>query len=406
LEKPISKKIIFLICWITYVCAYLCRVNLSSVLSKLESSLNVSTGLLGVLGSVFFISYAIGQLLNGFIGDRISPYKFIIIATLGTGVLNVLISASTNYYIIMICWALNGYFQSMFWGPLMRILSERFSKKDHVNISSGMSASMSMGFILSWGVLGYILEDFSWQYYFLIPSLGAFFMAIIWIFVGVKNKNREVFTEHKALNIKETIDTIFAEKLWIISLICICLGLIKESVSLWAPVILTKALGIDIKSSFIYILIIPLTNFGGIMLSKKLSEKFIKDIGVVLLILFSIVIVGSLTLIVFSNMPAFLSVAMIACISAMTYGCNNILLSFIPLSYSHKNMVSTLVGVFDFSSYVGAAISSFVLGLILINGDWRIIPTIWLVSSGLAIFLCKISIVQVSVVRKGGVINK
>lgn len=144
-----SKYTIFFVCWITYVSAYLCRVNLSSALYKLESVFNVGTGSLGLIGGLFFITYAVGQLINGFIGDRISPHKFITLAVFGTAIMNTIISFNENFYIIMICWALNGYFQSMFWGPLMRILSGSFSREEHVSVSTGMTASMVIGFILS-----------------------------------------------------------------------------------------------------------------------------------------------------------------------------------------------------------------------------------------------------------------
>lgn len=82
------------------------------------------------------------------------------------------------------------------------------------------------------------------------------------------------------------------------------------------------------------------------------------------------------------------------------------MLSYIPLSYSHKGIVSTLVGAFDFSAYAGAAISSYMLGLILINANWIIIPMIWMITGLLALFLCKKSMVKKTVVGKGGLLNE
>lgn len=46
----------------------------------------------------------------------------------------------------------------------------------------------------------------------------------------------------------------------------------------------------------------------------------------------------------------------------------------IPLSYSKDGMVSTLAGMFDFCSYVGSAISSFVLAILLSSDN--IIPLV------------------------------
>lgn len=385
-----NKNMIFIICWITYVAAYLCRVNISSALSKLGTAFHVTNSTLGIIGSLFFITYAIGQLLNGFIGDRVSPYKFLTLAIAGTATLNFIISLSNHLYVIMICWALNGYFQSMFWGPLMRILSEYFSKEHHVNVSTGMTASMVVGYILSWAVLGSILLHVNWTLYFFIPSVCAFFVLLVWIVASFHKKDNIPMHEKRGLNMKELWDTIMEERLFMIAFICVCLGLIKESVSLWAPIILIKALHFNINSSFVFILVIPLANFGGILFARWLSKKYMDIIKRALLLLFLMIAIGSITLFVCGGISKIVCLIMLAIISAMTFGCNSILLSFIPLSYSHKNIVSTLVGVFDFSSYLGAAISAFVLGIILTDGEWKIIPVIWFVVAVVAMSLCKV----------------
>ena len=51
------KKWEFLfLCCLTYMCAYLCRVNLSSALGKMELALGASTAQLGLLGTAYFFS--------------------------------------------------------------------------------------------------------------------------------------------------------------------------------------------------------------------------------------------------------------------------------------------------------------------------------------------------------------
>ena len=62
------------LCWVSYVFAYLCRLNLSTVLDKAAFGLDVSVEYFGIASSVYFGTYAIGQLLNGFVGDRVSPH--------------------------------------------------------------------------------------------------------------------------------------------------------------------------------------------------------------------------------------------------------------------------------------------------------------------------------------------
>ena len=169
-----------MLCWATYLSAYLCRINLSSALEKMAPGLGVEIPALGLLGSLFFITYAIGQLINGFIGDRVIPKRFILIALSGTALANLLISLSKSYVVVLLLWCANGYFQSMFWGPLMRMLSMRFSPESGSAVATGMSTSMTAAYILSWSVLGIALVNQGWQTYFGVPFYCALFMLALW----------------------------------------------------------------------------------------------------------------------------------------------------------------------------------------------------------------------------------
>ena len=71
------------------------------------------------------------------------------------------------------------------------------------------------------------------------------------------------------------------------------------------------------------------------------------------------------------------SVLAIAAVSGLMYGCNSLLLSYLPISFGGANIVSTLVGMFDFSSYMGAALSSVLLGFALENKNYPAVFGAW-----------------------------
>jgi OPA family glycerol-3-phosphate transporter-like MFS transporter len=150
-------------------------------MTKLGAGLGVGPAELGLIGSLYFISYACGQLVNGFIGDKVVPEKFICLAVTGTALINFIISLSGSYWVVLALWCLNGCFQSMFWGPLMRMLSQRFPPESKNAVSTGMSCSMMVGYILSWSVLGKLLLNSSWTSYFLVPSLISGAILVAWL---------------------------------------------------------------------------------------------------------------------------------------------------------------------------------------------------------------------------------
>lgn len=376
LNTKTKNLMFFLICWLTYVSSYLCRVNLSSVFYKLESEFQSNSTFLGVLGTLFFFTYAFGQLINGYIGDHVSPYKFITFAVFGTAVLNFVIPTTSSIYILMVCWGLNGIFQSMLWGPLIRVLSFHFPQEQRVNVVSGMSSSIIAGFILSWTVLGNLFIDLSWKYYFYVPSVCAFIMFFLWLMISRNKRYIQVKENHRGVPFKEALHTIITEKLWIVALMCICIGLIKENLALLTPLFLTKALGISAKQSVFYVMMTPIANLCGIFLSRYLIKLYGKSIKNIILILLVSLAACSFSL-YYANSNPIAVVILFPAIAALSYGCSFIFISFIPISFADKNIVSTLIGIFDFSSYIGAALSSTAFGYILSSSKWNTIPLIW-----------------------------
>lgn len=390
-EKKSRHLTVFAACWATYVVTYLCRVNYSSAMLKLSQEMGISSSQLGTIGSVFFAIYAIGQLFNGWVGDKVSPYKFVSIAILGTAILNLGMSLSHEYSQLLVLWALNGYFQSMLWGPLMRILSQQFPPNRTMQVSTGMSTSMVIGYIISWAIFGRFFLPFPWWIYFLIPSVIALFTGALWVGSLRRNKTRQsVLNKEKVSgSLKKVLCT---HRLWLVAFVCLCMGLIKESLSLWAPLLLKNMLGLENKDSLLIAIAIPLANFIGILVTGKLMHRK-NNVKKTLLMLFTSAVCCAISLFLLYRMVPVVGVIAISTISGLMYGCNSLLLSYIPIHYGGETTVSSLVGLFDFSSYMGAALSSILLGFAIEAQNYYALFGIWavvLATAGILTLLLKL----------------
>jgi len=78
--KPANERAnfaaVFSICWFSYAIAYFCRVNLTVAMPYLMAAYGWDKLTLGIIAGGFFWAYAIGQLINGIIGDKaMSAFK-------------------------------------------------------------------------------------------------------------------------------------------------------------------------------------------------------------------------------------------------------------------------------------------------------------------------------------------
>ena len=111
-------------CIATYLASYVTRNILSVSTPEMIKEAFFTKEYTGLLSSICFIFYAAGQLINGFIGDRVHP-KYMIIMGLGiSSVSTFVIPIFDNRILHFTAFALIGFGLSMLRGPLMKVISE------------------------------------------------------------------------------------------------------------------------------------------------------------------------------------------------------------------------------------------------------------------------------------------
>ena len=136
------QKKMFWFMWITYASFYLCRVNISIAMPKIMEEYGLTKSEMGLILSSLFLLYAIGQFINGQLGDKLNSRKIITLGLLSSAILNVVFGFNTGILIIMIIiWGLNGYFQSMGWGPTVKAMANWFPVRIRGRISGLLGTS-------------------------------------------------------------------------------------------------------------------------------------------------------------------------------------------------------------------------------------------------------------------------
>lgn len=389
MKKRTAVGWLFCCCWLTYLTAYLCRVNFSSAMNAITLEHGFSEERLGIIGAVFYCIYAIGQLANGYIGDRVMPNRYMLLALCGTMLCNAGMSLIESFPLMIVIWGANGIFQSMFWSTIIRVLAQNISAEKRATVSVGISLAMPAAYMVSWGLMGQLLDGVAVRWYFLIPAFICIPLIAVWlIFSGRYDFHKERSNAPKA-GIKETVSFLASEKLHWMLAVCIFHGLIKEGVAYWTPLLLAGMGGA--VSSYILVLILPFANLVGIIASRFLLKSARNPFSV-LVTVFCIIALLSAGLLLKSQ--GVFIIGLMALISGLAYANNTILMSFIPMQYTSKNMVASIIGMFDFASYVGAAFSTYVLGKVLSSAGFKPLPGIWLGASLLAIVVAVIVITK------------
>lgn len=224
--------------------------------------------------------------------------------------------------------------------------------------------------------------------YFLIPAVCAVLIIPVW-YMMTRREPADFPAENdgKTPPIRRVFRIMTEEKLWLICAVCLCTGLVKEGIGLWAPVIFLEVLGGRFDLSLVLVILIPLGNFCGIMITNQFLKRSNCEPMKLMIRIFAFLALFALATVIFrSSQPGWL-VLLIAAVSGMALGANSILMSYLPLSYSARHIVATLIGIFDSFAYIGAAFSAYGLGRFLDDDALIAVPILWFAAAVIAIVL-------------------
>ena len=370
---------VLLLAWFTYTVAYLCRVNISTALDKLAVGLDVTVEYLGGASSIYFVTYAVGQLINGIVGDRVDPRRFIMLAAALTGTINVILGFQTNGGLFLLLWGVNGFCQSMFWGSLLRLLSFYTKEEQRKNVSTIMSTTSVMGYFLSWVVLGGVFEPFGYTPYFAVPGVIALGLLPIWLLLSRRlPANDRAEGAQDTLPLPAVAKEFVHDRLYFICLLCMVVGAIQEGAVFWLPKIFTDVLSLG-EGALILLMLVPLAKLGGVFLARRVLTGLKDNVRTAMLYMLGLSLAITAVLLVCGNRTSVITVVLIALLIAGINASNWYMISYLPLHFAQRNIVSTLAGAFDFSTYMGAAVMSGTLGVLLMRFGWLAVPTVWLV---------------------------
>ncbi|MDH5734318.1 MAG: MFS transporter, partial [Candidatus Bathyarchaeota archaeon] len=182
---------IFAIAWTTYALFYLTRANLSIAVPGIMDEYGYTKTMLGSVGSALFATYAIGQFINGQLGDKFGARKLVTIGIIVSALANIAFGFTTTIFMMILLWAINGYFQATGWPLNVKTLANWFSINERGKIAGLYGSCYQVGNALSWLLAGYLAETYGWRFVFWIPAL-IFGVSSILYYFGIRNSPESI----------------------------------------------------------------------------------------------------------------------------------------------------------------------------------------------------------------------
>lgn len=367
------QKRVVLLGWATYAAYYLGRVNLATALPAMEADLAWRPEQTSLFAGAILWTYALGQLFNGWLGERLDPRRMVFAGIAGSLAVNLLMSVVTAYEGLVLLALVNGFLQAMGWGPILRTLSDALNDEQRRGIAGVFGASYVVGNTLTWLLTGMLLTGGAWQPLFVIPPLIMMLFGLIWIrFSPATSSN----SAREVVDVSWPAVIAAIRRLWAFFFTALVAGALLNGALFYAPTFIAQVLPLD--QAALSAVIFPISGLlGTIWLSSWILRRAHGHELRALLMLLLLAAVARVLALLLPSSPMS-ALFLLGAMGITSYALTNMLLTAVPLLYAHMG-TSLVAGFMDAVHSIGGAIGSTMVGPLLVQGGWPMVFVAWLI---------------------------
>ena len=387
--KGRERELSLLFC-LVYFASYITRINYGAVIPEVVRDLGITNAQAGLAVTGSFITYGAGQPLMGWLGDRLPPKPLLTAGLLGTALCNLAAAAQSGVIAITVLWSVNGFFQSMLWPPLIRMIADAMPQEAYRRTCVNVVSAANGGTILIYLSAPLLIRWGSWRLCLVAPAAAALAVAVLWQVrvragreaVGVRRDGGE-----------EGDRSLSTGRLVLLSGVPFILGatmlqgLLRDGITTWMPTYISEAFSLGTGLSILSAVVLPLFAIVALRLTAKLLGACGGNEMTVSLLLFAAAAGGCLVLCLCSGSVP-LTAAMMALVCGSGHGVNQMLISNASVRYAPYGRVSTMTGILNACTYVGSALSAYGFAAVADRWGWQRLILLWLLCSVLGGLLC------------------
>ena len=374
-EKAKVAIYIGTLCSVSYLAVYFARHILGAVTPQMTEVGGFTESYIGKLESAYLLCYAFGQLINGAIGDKIKAKYMISAGLFLSGITSFIFTCVSDIPLAAtVVYGLTGFFLSMIYGPMTKVVAENTEPLYATRCSLGYTFASFFGTPLAGVAATYLV----WSNVFRLSGIVLTAMAILCFvfFIRFERIGIVKYGQYKAEKSKKgSLKVLIKHQIIKFSLIAILTGIVRTTVMFWFPTYISQYLDIPHeKATMIFTVasfIISSTAFIAIFIYERLKG----NMNLTVLIMFSASTIF-FTAVYFIKIPTINIVLMVLAIMSASAAATMLYSRYCP-SLRDTGMVSGVTGFLDFLSYTAASATSTFFANAISSIGWKNLILIW-----------------------------
>ena len=380
-----------------YALYYVCRLSMGVMKKPLIDAGLLNATQLGIIGTCLFWAYAVGKLINGFLCDNSNIKRFMAtglvvsaamnftMGVLGVSALNGGIANSLLFISFAICWAINGWAQSMGAPPAIIGLSRWFPRRIYGTYYGFFSASHNIGEGLSFIFVGSLVGAFGWKWGFFGAALAGVVGIVlillclhdtpeskglepIEVLSGEAEKKDEMTAAEKREQTRRMQKAVIKNPgVWILALASAFMYMSRYAINEWGVIFLQEAKQYSLTEASAMIGINPIFGILGTVISGWLSDAVFKGDRKYPAFVAGVLEAISLALFLFGGPARWVNI-----LAMVLFGIAiGVLISFLgglmAVDLVPRQATGAALGIVGMASYAAAGLQNLITGVLLDN---------------------------------------
>lgn len=375
--------------FIGYAFYYFTRKSFAFAMPGIMEEFHLDKGQLGVMGSVFALTYGLSKFFTGIMSDQSNPRYFMAIGLILTGFINIFFGLSSSLMVFAILWALNGWLQGFGSPPCIRLLTHWYSHTERGSWWSVWSASQNVGaFLIPW-IVGIALYYYDWRIAMYFPGviciLGGFFLMNRLrdtpqsLGLPPIEKFRDDYltkkvegNEEQELTARQLVISVLKNKyIWALAIAYFFIYVVRMGVGEWTTLYLFESKGYSQLGASGSVSLFEAGGFIGSLSAGWISDRLFQARRGPVNALFAMVLF--ISVLFFWFVPDGYPWLHSAAIGAIGFGVfgPQMLIGVAAAELAHKKASATATGLIGWIAYIGAASAGFPLGKTIDHFGWE-----------------------------------
>lgn len=389
MNKTKNTNFYVLLFSVAYFVSYITRINFGAIIAEMEIATGYSRTLLSASITGSFITYGTGQIVSGIFGDRVSPKKLVSVGFIITALMNLIIPFAPNAYFMAALWCINGFAQSFMWPPMVKLMTNIFTDEEYKKASVKVSWGSSFGTLAVYLISPVIITALSWKGVFLISSLSAVIILIVWNRYCIDSEQNTVSSGERR---NFSLDSLLNPVMIAVMVAIILQGMLRDGVTTWMPSYIAETYNLSSVIAILTGIVLPVFSIISFSVTSKLYRDKLKNPLLCAGVLFALGAVSALLLSFSSGYIAGFSVVLSALLTGTMHGVNLILICMIPPFFKKSGNVSTVSGILNSCTYIGSAISTYGIAVLTEKFSWSLTLKIWILIALAGAIICLVCI--------------